>query len=233
MERKAEALEDLERFLVGQEQNLLARAASLACEVDAGQDEPKRLEDRLSAWRQSMGECMLEFAHSRRNLCEQYLRRLRRLESEMQGFDDLLCARQRQAASLFGRVMKASGSLESSGRTDEAADQRRALRVVLDAVVTLDSETNFVAGSVRNLSVGGLFVATPHLLASGREVDLCFRLPGEPEIRTRGAVAWRRQGDPAAGLQPGLGIRFLDLSDEDCARIQRFAGKRAPLTPAS
>jgi uncharacterized protein (TIGR02266 family) len=105
------------------------------------------------------------------------------------------------------------------------AEQRAATRVHMDAEVSLVSASNFFVGLTRNLSNGGLFVATWRRLPVGTPVDLVLTLPDGPVV-TRGHVRWVR--DPTEVAVPGIGVMFDGLSDEDRGRIEAFCAQRSP-----
>ncbi len=106
--------------------------------------------------------------------------------------------------------------------------ERRAVRRVdLEVGIGFHSESNFYTGFSGDISEGGLFVATYDLLPVGTEVNLSFWLPDGQEVTTRGRVAWVRR---AQGEQPpGMGIRFVALSDEARDAIGRFVARREPI----
>lgn len=109
-------------------------------------------------------------------------------------------------------------------------EQRQWPRVDVEAEVTFASEDNFYQGFSENVSEGGLFLVTyqPHRI--GDVITVRFTLPGvERLLEARAEVRWQRQGDPDRGVAPGLGVRFVTLTDEDRAVIERFVRKREPL----
>ncbi|MCE9574996.1 MAG: PilZ domain-containing protein [Deltaproteobacteria bacterium] len=135
-------------------------------------------------------------------------------------------------------------------RTDAAADRRAAPRVLLDLEVDYTAEDNFLFAYITDISATGIFVRTlapeppgtllnlrftPRPLASGPRIvlddtaldDLALAGPGRFEVE--GEVIWVnpfRPGQPES-THPGMGIRFVALSDDLRERlidlIQRFA----------
>ena len=78
-----------------------------------------------------------------------------------------------------------------------------------------------------DLSAGGIFVAAKCPQPLGTRLQFQFTLPDSNEpIETTGEVQWvRGAGDKVEEGTPdtsGMGIRFIDLSDEQLARILRF-----------
>jgi uncharacterized protein (TIGR02266 family) len=76
----------------------------------------------------------------------------------------------------------------------------------------------------RDLSDGGAFVASDLLFDIDEELDLEFTIPGgDRTIRARGRIAWVNRDDTGDSV-PGMGLEFLDLSDEDRRALTEFVG---------
>src|SRR5277367_3949507 len=67
---------------------------------------------------------------------------------------------------------------------------------------------------VRDLNVGGLFIATPAPLALGSVVTLLLSVP-EGEIRSRAIVRNLISGE-------GMGVQFTEISQQDQLRVERL-----------
>ena len=103
-------------------------------------------------------------------------------------------------------------------------------RVDVEADITFFSEDNFYQGFSENISEGGLFVVTYLPRKCGDVITVRFTLPGiEHTLEARAEVRWVRAGIADRHLPPGLGVRFLDLSQADRAIVERFVRKREPL----
>ncbi len=101
-------------------------------------------------------------------------------------------------------------------------ERRSAQRIPAEMWVeeTTDRELYFQRGA--NISVGGLFLerTIPHNL--GTTVNLRFTLPDETKpISVKGEIV--SVGDSDSDL--GMGVKFLNLSDEDRQRIERFIAR--------
>ena len=94
--------------------------------------------------------------------------------------------------------------------------------------VTLQSEHNFFTGFTENISEGGVFIATYSLRPIGTLLQFSFTLPDAPEpIEATGEVRWLREHDPVRmDSPPGIGVRFVELSEADKARVQAFVRQR-------
>ncbi|MBX3127844.1 MAG: TIGR02266 family protein [Polyangiaceae bacterium] len=106
------------------------------------------------------------------------------------------------------------------------SERRRSVRMPVEVALGVHSESNFFSGLTRDISDGGLFVATHTPLPLGTHVTVKFALPACPEISADGEVVW--VSEPVSG-HPGMGVRFLALSPENEALIRRFMAKREPL----
>lgn len=107
---------------------------------------------------------------------------------------------------------------------------RQCDRVDVEADITFFSDDNFYQGFSENISEGGLFVVTYLPRKCGDVITVRFTLPGiEHTLEARAEVRWVRASVPERHLPPGLGVRFLDLSQADRAIVERFVRKREPL----
>ena len=113
---------------------------------------------------------------------------------------------------------------------DDEDERRRQNRFGLKVFVGLESEHNFFTGFSRNISSGGLFIATHDVLDIGQEVELLFQLPSGTTLHTNGQVTWIRPFDPDKPDKfPGMGVKFVDLSPEESAYIRDFLDEREPI----
>jgi len=107
-------------------------------------------------------------------------------------------------------------------------NRRAEHRYPVTVEVTFESEHNFFTGLTHDLSGGGLFVATHQTLSVGERIRLTFTLPGfaEPiEILTE--VRWVRGGEGSGrGMEPGMGLKFLQMSPRAKNAVKAFLAKR-------
>ncbi len=122
--------------------------------------------------------------------------------------------------------MSSSFVFYDDDRPVELEERRSGERVPIETEVSLESDSTFFAGLTRNLSTGGVFIATYRLLAVGCRVALRITLP-DGEIYTKGTVRWRR--DARSGAAPGLGVAFDELDPLVHDRVARFCALREPL----
>jgi len=103
----------------------------------------------------------------------------------------------------------------------ENPDRREAARVDIEMWVEESRERETYFQRCTNLSAGGLFLdrTIPHPL--GTIVRLRFTLPdGAEPIETRGEIV-----NSADGARLGMGIKFLDLSEDVRGRIAAFVAR--------
>ena len=99
-------------------------------------------------------------------------------------------------------------------------EKRRFRRAELRAQIDWGNDKAEYSGYTENISEGGVFVATTEPLAMGEPLDLRVALADGEALVIRTRVAWLRPGDDDnAG---GMGVQFVDLSDEMRDRIRKF-----------
>lgn len=106
---------------------------------------------------------------------------------------------------------------EDVGDEPDIDDRFEALRVPVDRVVELrlDPEGEWTRASAGNLSMSGLFVHTEEAYEPGTLLEFRLKLrEGEPQIRCKAAVLWRREEDAGPDRPRGVGTRFVHLDLE-------------------
>ena len=74
-----------------------------------------------------------------------------------------------------------------------------------------------------NLSVSGMFIATPDPKKPGDKITVVFPLPdGKDPVSARAEVVWARRDAGQSGEEPGMGIRFLDMDPLTVERLREF-----------
>jgi len=116
-----------------------------------------------------------------------------------------------------------SSTLKSPATPEPIDGRRRHQRLAANLRVDLKSEHNFYTGLTRNISEGGLFIATSAVEPLGTEIDLTFTLSPDPEpIEVKGRVRWIRDVNAFSELPLGMGIEFVDLGKDVHERVQAF-----------
>ncbi|HOW52243.1 MAG TPA: PilZ domain-containing protein [bacterium] len=85
---------------------------------------------------------------------------------------------------------------------------------------------NFYTGITQDISHGGIFLGTHQTMPLGHKMQLTFILEGR-EIAARAEVVWVREPDmTASGIQPGMGLRFIEIAEADRKFIEDYAAQR-------
>src|SRR6476660_3108191 len=101
---------------------------------------------------------------------------------------------------------------------DETAS-KAAVEIELDQA----SEHNFWSGLQMDMSDGGVFVATHMPLPVGTPVSVVMTLPFEDKpVVVKGHVTWTRPHQDDSDAPAGVGVVFVDVSDEVFAKVRRF-----------
>ncbi len=130
-------------------------------------------------------------------------------------------------AAALGDETPTHTSVQFGAREDRPRRSRP--RVRMQATVKISSADRIYQGLSANISDGGIFVATENLVPLGTEVVLSFTLEGR-NIESRGVVKWVRRPDERVPQSlTGLGVQFLEISDEARALVQRFVNQREPI----
>lgn len=130
-------------------------------------------------------------------------------------------------AALGAPAPEPTGTPPERGEFGGANKRGRGDRVFLEVDIGLASQSHFYTGLSRDLSQGGVFVATYRPQPAGTEVSLHFVLPNGRAVKARGVVRWT--ADARGDFAPGMGIAFQDLEPEDLNAIVEFCEHRSPI----
>lgn len=112
----------------------------------------------------------------------------------------------------------------------EQKDQRSKLRVplIVEKLSCNDGRKTFF-GYARNISCGGVFIATVSPREPGERFDLqlTFPPPAPFVLQCRCEVIWKRRFERGGKYEPGMGLRFLDLPPESAAELERWIDRLA------
>ncbi len=108
----------------------------------------------------------------------------------------------------------------------KTATDDRPTRVLVPVLVSFESESFTVRDFTLDLSVGGLFLLTDHVCPWGTVGTMKFRSSQfeEPFTIQGRVVRVVSETELAAGKPPGLGIEFLDLTDEVQEKLEELVG---------
>jgi len=94
------------------------------------------------------------------------------------------------------------------------ADKRKNLRYpIIILKVTQQGEKQHLFGYAKNICKGGLFIQSVNPREPGERFIISFQIPNtQIQVRCKCEVVWMRKFHPKSKLEPGFGLRFLDLS---------------------
>ncbi len=109
----------------------------------------------------------------------------------------------------------------------QSEDRRKHLREpIIVFKVTEENEQEHLFGYAKNVSRGGLFIASINPREPGEQFYIIFQIPNtEVTIKCRCEVLWTRGYDPKSKLEPGYGIKFLDLAEQIAEAIDAWVSK--------
>lgn len=109
----------------------------------------------------------------------------------------------------------------------KTADRRRHLREpIIVFKITEESEKQHLFGYAKNISRGGLFIASINPREPGERFHITFQIPTtDIKASCQCEVVWTRRYKPGSKLEPGYGIKFLDLSEDIAAAIDNWVSK--------
>ena len=92
----------------------------------------------------------------------------------------------------------------------------------MDLEVDYGNEENYLFAYIRDISATGIFVRTNSPEPPGTRLNLRFTPHGSRDpFELEGEVIWINSYRPghSDNLHPGMGIRFIDLTDDDRERL--------------
>lgn len=110
-------------------------------------------------------------------------------------------------------------------RRGTGADRRLAPRILIDMEVDYECEDTYLFAYITDMSELGIFVRTNNPEPMGTRLHMRFTLPSDQRpLAVEGEVTWvnpYRPGD-LNNINPGMGIRFVELSERDENRVVRL-----------
>ena len=106
---------------------------------------------------------------------------------------------------------------------------RQHRRLLIELNITWYSEHNFYTGFTRDISGGGLFVATGQMLNIGSLIDIKLTLPNNELIESPARVIWVREKSGPDNFPTGMGIAFESLTQFQKESINHYISTREPI----
>ncbi len=107
--------------------------------------------------------------------------------------------------------------------TQDNSDRRRNPRVRANFRVQFETLDQLVMAYTKNLSKGGMFIRTDHLLPVNAVVRLVFQLPGGDEVSCISRIVRTLSSEK----KKGIAVEFMDVSADSLERIERFISQAA------
>ena len=112
----------------------------------------------------------------------------------------------------------------------EQKNQRRATRapLIVEKIPCGDGQKTLF-GYAKNISRGGLFIATVKPREPGEQFVIELTLPTNPRhtFRCLCEVVWKRHFQRKSSLEPGMGLKFVDLVNADGDKIDKWVAELA------
>ena len=95
-------------------------------------------------------------------------------------------------------------------------DRRRYLRdPIIVFKIMEDTRIQPLFGYAKNISRGGFFIASINPRKPGESFKIFFQIPGTKiNVRCKCEVVWARKYSKTDKLEPGYGVRFIDIPDD-------------------
>lgn len=107
-------------------------------------------------------------------------------------------------------------------------EKRRHLRIPL-RVIRVESKLRgeVFFGHATNLSKTGLYIQTTNPKPMGYELKIRFELPeGKGKVEATVEVVWKEEFTGRKGSEPGMGLKFVELSTESEELIHQFVDEK-------
>ncbi|WP_437303657.1 TIGR02266 family protein [Sorangium sp. So ce388] len=111
--------------------------------------------------------------------------------------------------------------VERESHAPDSLNRRSSERLDVTWLVDCETDDTFLYASITNISEMGIFVRTTQPLSIGTRLTLRFAPPGaDGSYVLEGTVQWINEVRPLHdNPNPGMGIRFVDLTPDDRERI--------------
>ncbi len=108
-----------------------------------------------------------------------------------------------------------------------ASSECESAKPTFDVGLSLKSQANLYRGFDSEVPLG-VFVPTWSAHAVGTRVSVTIDLPNAPRVAADAVVHWVRETSRES-MWPGLGLAFVDLTDEQRLALLDFCEQRSPM----
>lgn len=124
--------------------------------------------------------------------------------------------------------MHAATTEEPPMMNPDAKERRGGTRHRVDIDVDYRCRDTYLFAYVTDISETGIFIRTVTPEKAGTQLNLRFTPPGSGEtLEFEGLVAWVCEPGRFAGIGPGMGIRFVEMSERQRAQLGAFLERYA------
>ncbi|MBI5343921.1 MAG: PilZ domain-containing protein [Deltaproteobacteria bacterium] len=112
---------------------------------------------------------------------------------------------------------------EPSGYVALRGNRRKNFRKQILVLRVSAGDKGAFFGYGKTISRDGMFITSVNPRKLGEEFEISFRLPAVgTQIRSKCSVIWRREYDPKLKHEPGMGLKFVDLTTEMRDKIDEW-----------
>lgn len=117
--------------------------------------------------------------------------------------------------------------MEDIKEPEESAERRRHLREpIIVFKITEEGDRQHLFGYAREISRGGLFIASINPRGPGDRFRITFQIPKtDIKVNCHCEVVWTRKYKSGEKFEPGYGIKFLDLPEDVATAIDNWVSK--------
>jgi len=100
---------------------------------------------------------------------------------------------------------------------------RKGARVQKALSLTFKDRQSLVKAYTHNITKGGLFIGTQHLLKKGEQFLLNLQLPGlSGPMKVKCEVMWTRQQSDTEKRPSGMGVKFCEMTKKDLQIMNQY-----------
>ena len=125
--------------------------------------------------------------------------------------------------------------MQEATNNQKIPERRKHLRnPIIVLKLAEESERNYFFGQASQISRGGLLIESLNPRKPGERSIITFQIPDTAiKVRCQCEVVWTRSYHSKSKMQPGYGIRFLDLPEPVAAAIDEWVISQVSADPPS
>lgn len=117
--------------------------------------------------------------------------------------------------------------------TDPRERRKEGIRTPVEITVDLSALGTYFLTRMINISIGGAFVCHENIQPIGTVIKISFQLPTDSNpIVVDAQVCWSyKQAGKAKPSSTGMGVKFIQVKDEDQKKIEDYIGQLIETKP--